>query len=236
MSNPALTFLNNCSKFGQNLFGTDCLLCGARSGSENICPACLAHLPYLQRNRCRICANPTTAGPICGTCIAKPPHFSRTLAVFSYDFPVDALIQSLKYRENLALSSTFAQMLMQASSSYPRPDFIVPVPLHPSRLRERGFNQAMEIARNISGKAGIALKECSKIRDTPSQTSLPWAARKRNVRGAFSCESDLKSGHVAIIDDVMTTGSTLDELAKTLLRQGAREVSAWVVARAVKSV
>ena len=228
-------FLNNCSKFRQNLFGTDCLLCGAASGSENICPACLAHLPYLRGSRCRICANPT-AGPVCGTCLAKTPHFSRTLAVFSYEFPVDALIQSLKYRENLALSSTFARMLTQASGSYPKPDFIVPVPLHPLRLRERGFNQAMEIARHISGKTGIALIECSKIRDTPSQTSLPWAARKKNVRDAFSCESALESAHVAIIDDVMTTGSTLDELAKTLLKQGAREVSAWVVARAVKSV
>ncbi len=227
--------MNNCLKFRQNLFGTDCLLCSAHSGPENICPACLAHLPYLQGNRCRICANPA-AGPICGTCLAKPPHFSRTLAVFSYDFPVDALIQSLKYRENLALSSTFAQTLMQASSSYPRPDSIVPVPLHPLRLRERGFNQAMEIARNISRKTGIALIECGKTRDTPSQTSLPWAERKRNVRDAFSCESVLKSSHIAIIDDVMTTGSTLDELARTLLREGAREVSAWVVARAVKSV
>ena len=227
--------MNNCSKLGHNLFGTDCLLCGAYSGSENICPACLVHLPYLQGNRCRICANPA-AGPLCGICLAKPPHFSRTLAVFSYDFPIDALIQSLKYRENLALSSTFAQMLVQASNSYPRPDFIVPAPLHPVRLRERGFNQATEIARNISRNAGIALKECSKIRDTPSQTSLPWAERKKNVRDAFSCDFALKSVHVAIIDDVMTTGSTLDELAKTLLREGAREVSAWVVARAVKSV
>ena len=127
-------------------------------------------------------------------------------------------------------------MLLQASSSYPRPDSIVPVPLHPLRLRERGFNQAMEIARNISRKTGIALIECGKIRDTPSQTSLLWAERKRNVRDAFSCESVLKSSHIAIIDDVMTTGSTLDELARTLLREGAREVSAWVVARAVKSV
>ncbi len=229
-------FLNNCSNFRQSFFGADCLLCGAYAGHDNLCAACHDHLPYLQSERCRICANPTTGSFICGSCLAKPPHFAHTLAIFSYDFPVDALIQSLKYHGNLALASSFAQMLAEACSTCPKPDFVMPVPLHPVKLRERGFNQAREIARIVSKKTGIPMISSRKIRDTPSQTSLPWKERERNIRGAFACGSDLKSKHVAIVDDVMTTGSTLNELAKVLLEQGAGEISAWVVARAVKSV
>lgn len=236
MSNPIQTFLNNCSNFRQSFFAADCLLCGAYSGHDNICAACLAHLPYLQGERCKICANPTMGAQVCGSCLAKPPRFNRTLAVFRYDFPIDALIQSLKYHENLALASSFAQMLVKASADYPRPDFIMPVPLHPAKLKERGFNQAQEIARIISKNMGIKMITSRKTRDTPSQTSLPWREREKNIRDAFACDCDLESRHVAIIDDVMTTGATLNELTKTLLGQGALEVSAWVVARAVKSV
>ena len=107
--------------------------------------------------------------------------------------------------------------------------------MHPSRLRERGFNQAQEIARVLSNKTSIAQLCCRKTRDTPSQTSLPWKEREKNLRGAFACDTPIQ-GHVAIVDDVMTTGSTLNELAKKLLEKGAADVSAWVVARAVKSV
>ncbi|HQT25814.1 MAG TPA: ComF family protein, partial [Burkholderiales bacterium] len=160
----------------------------------------------------------------------------RTLAIFSYEFPVDALIQSLKYRGNLALASTFANMLVEAAENFPRPDLFMPVPMHPSKLRERGFNQAAEIAKIVSRRTGLAMIECRKVRDTPSQTSLPWKERESNVRNAFSLEFELNSRHVAIVDDVLTTGSTMNELSKMLLRKGAREVSAWVVARTVKSV
>ena len=126
-------------------------------------------------------------------------------------------------------------MLAEAARHYPRPDYLLPVPMHPSRLRERGFNQAQEIARIVSRKTSIEMLHCAKTRDTSSQTSLPWQAREKNVRGAFACESGIR-GHVAVVDDVMTTGSTLNELAKTLIENGATDVSAWVVARAVKSV
>jgi ComF family protein len=226
--------LDNCSNFRQSLFGSNCLLCGASSNSGTICRDCIDHLPYLPEARCRLCANPSSS-PICGACLAKPPAFSRTLAIFSYDFPIDALIRSLKYRENLALAPFFANMLAEAAKHYPMPDYLLPVPMHPARLKERGFNQAQEIARVVSRKISIEMIQCSKARDTPSQVSLPWKEREKNVRGVFSCESGI-NGHVAIVDDVMTTGSTLNELAKTLFENGAKDVSAWVVARAVKSV
>ena len=145
-------------------------------------------------------------------------------------------MQSLKYQGNLALASTFAKMLVEASKGFPRPDFIMPVPMHPAKLRERGFNQAIEIGKIASRKTGIAMIESRKIRDTPSQTSLPWKEREKNVRDAFACELKFDSSHVAVLDDVMTTGSTINELARMLHGQGAGEVSAWVVARAVKSI
>lgn len=235
MSNHHSVFLNNCLKFAQSIFGSDCLLCGAYSGNKNICSDCLSNLPYLPESRCRICANPS-AGNVCGSCLAKKPVFSRTLAIFSYEFPVDALIQALKYRGNLALASTFANMIVEASVNFPKPDLIMPVPMHPARLRERGFNQAQEIAKIVSRKTGIAMIECMKIRDTPSQTSLPWKERERNVRNSFVLERKLDSHHVAIVDDVLTTGSTMNELSKMLLEKGAGEISAWVIARSVKSV
>ncbi len=219
----------------QNIFASDCLLCGACSGRENICGDCLSSLPYLPESRCRICANPCV-GDLCGSCLARKPLFSRTLAIFSYEFPVDALIQSLKYRGNLALASTFANMLVHASENFPKPDLFMPVPMHPARLRERGFNQAQEMARIVSRKTGIAMIECAKIRDTPSQTSLPWKEREKNVRNSFMLGRKLDGQHVAIVDDVLTTGSTMNELSKILLEKGAGETSAWVVARSVKSV
>lgn len=113
------------------------------------------------------------------------------------------------------------------------PDFIVPIPLHPARLRERGFNQALEIARRVSKKTGIALlpNVCKRVKNTASQTGLPWKERQKNIRSAFACEMDLTGKHIAVLDDVMTTGATLNELARLLRKRGAVEVSGWVVAR-----
>ena len=227
--------MNNCADFIQTIFGADCLLCGAYSGPENLCSDCLEHLPYLPEKRCRICSNPSN-GPVCGICLSRPPRYSRTLAVLSYEFPVDALMQSLKYQGNIALAATFANLLVEASKRIERPDFIVPVPLHPARLKERGFNQAMEIGRIVSKKTGIELAECRKTRDTPSQTALPLKEREKNVRNAFACDLEFDSSHVAILDDVMTTGSTVNELARMLLERSAGDVSVWTVARAIKSV
>ncbi len=232
MSNPLRKILNNCANF--RLLSSDCILCGATAEKWNLCGGCFSDLPRLPKDRCRICANP--GAEICGVCIAHPPAYSSTLALFSYDFPVDALVRALKYRENLAVASTFASLLTEASAAAIRPDLLIPVPMHPLRLAERGFNQAREIARLASRRTGIPLGHAEKVRDTPSQTSLPWEERRRNVKGAFSCEMDLESKHVAIVDDVLTTGATLDELARVLLARHASKVSAWVIARAVKSV
>jgi ComF family protein len=114
-----------------------------------------------------------------------------------------------------------------------RPDYIVAMPLHPVRLRERGFNQSLELARRIAGKLEVSLLShaCRRLRDTPPQTTLTWKERAKNVRRAFTCTQDMAGKHVAVVDDVMTSGASLGEVALALRRAGAREVSAWVVAR-----
>lgn len=216
----------------QALFKKYCLLCGAASDGD-FCIPCEDSLPHLPPHCCIVCALPAAEFRICGACLANPPAFDRTVAALSYAFPVDALIHSLKYQANLPMAPILADLLLATIDAITLPDFIVPMPLHPRKLRERGFNQALEIARNVSKKSGVALlpASCERIKDTPSQTGLPWKEREKNIRGAFMCEMDLTGKHIAMLDDVMTTGATLNELAKVLRKCGAIHVSGWVVAR-----
>lgn len=223
----------------QALFKSDCLLCGDTTnlGSEDFCSPCRRSLPYLARDHCNVCAVPLTGSSICGACLAKPPAFDHCVASLEYAFPIDALLHALKYRANLALSRVLADLLVARIKSIidavALPDFIVPMPLHPTRLQERGFNQALEIARRVSKSTGVPLlpDACQRIRDTPSQTRLAWKAREQNIRGAFTSKADLSGKRIAVLDDVMTTGASLNELAKILRRRGATHVAAWVVAR-----
>ena len=170
---------------------------------------------------------------VCGTCLANPPAFDTCVAAVNYAFPISALLHSLKYQNNLAMAPVLADLLTARIDAGPLPDFIVPMPLHPARLRERGFNQAIEIARRVSKKSGVPVLSaiCRRVKDTSSQTGLPWKEREKNIRNAFACEADLSGKRVAILDDVMTTGSTLNELAKVLRKCGATHITGWVVAR-----
>lgn len=196
-----------------------------------LCDGCNAALPHLQAPRCPVCALPTLHSAVCGQCLRHPPHFTRTVAAFAYAFPLDKLVLALKYGEKLHLADLLADKLAQNICD--RPDCVVPMPLHPQRLRERGFNQSLQLARRLARQLDIPLlaRSCQRVRDTPSQSSLPWKERNRNMRKAFSCSAAVAGKHVAIVDDVMTTGATLNELAFTLKQAGAINVSAWVVAR-----
>lgn len=213
-------------------FAGDCALCGGRSGPEVLCAACTAGLPAL-RQPCPRCALPSPRASMCGSCLADPPHFDATLALWLYEFPCDRLVQALKYRAWLALAPFFARRL--AAQPLAGADLLVPMPLHPDRLAQRGFNQAAEIARNLCKRTRIvfAPRGARRVRDTTAQTDLPYEERARNVRGAFACDLDLSGKRVAVVDDVMTTGATLNELAKVLKRAGAARVENWVIARAV---
>jgi len=226
-------FLNICAKLQRLLPAQPCLLCGALSGDCAWCGACDAALPYMAALHCPRCALPTPNGGICGHCLRHAPQFDRAFAVFSYAFPVDKLIQALKYGEKLVLVNGLADRL--ATRMTVRPDCIVAMPLHTSRLRERGFNQSLELARRVANRLAIPLlpHACTRVRDTPPQSSLTWKDRDKNVRRAFACAQDLGEKHVAVIDDVMTSGASLNQMAIALRAAGAREISVGVVARAL---
>jgi ComF family protein len=218
------------------LLAQDCLLCGQASGGEILCPACAGDLPRLPAPRCPRCALPTVQGKTCGRCLAHPPHYDRTFAVFDYAFPLDKLIQAFKYGHRLALAAWLGRELTRLaleSGLNSTADLVIPLPLHPARLRERGFNQALELARPVAKALELPLdfRGCARIRHTPAQAGLPWKQREKNMRGAFCCARDLPGRRVLLIDDVMTTGASLDECARTLKRRGVTEVTLLIVAR-----
>jgi len=231
------TFLNIGAKFRQTLLAQDCLLCQAASGERLLCEACERELPSTA-SACPRCALAGSSNAECGACIADPPHYDASCAAFIYAYPVDALIQALKYGGQLALAEWFAHKLLQRVGQVAGVDLIVPLPLHPARLAERGFNQAAEMAKVLSRFSGIAMdaRLARRVRDTAPQTALPWRERAANMRQAFACERDLAGLRVAVVDDVMTTGATLAEFARTLKRSGAARVENWVVARTPRGV
>ena len=233
LSNSRSLILNVCAEIGRSLLPQACVLCGAASGTKLICAECDADLPRLTGNGCAVCAVPLATGRVCGACLDRPPRYASVTAPFAYRFPVNALIHAYKYGGRLALARPLGELLAQAVGR--DVDAIVPMPLAPGRLAERGFNQALELARVVAGRTGIPLlpHACRKVVETPSQAALPWSERAKNVRRAFVCDADLHGKRVAVMDDVLTTGATLNELTRVLRRAGAREVSGWVVARAL---
>lgn len=229
--------LAKASKRGANaLLAQDCLLCAAAAGDRLLCPSCAASLPRLTTERCPACALPSPGASLCGACLKQAPHFDATQAVFCYEFPVDSLIQALKYAHRLASADFLGQMLAQVSTPR-RPDLILPVPLSAARLAQRGFNQALELARPVARAcdAPLEIRHIHRRIDTTPQASLPWKERAGNIRNAFECEIDLTGKTILVVDDVMTTGATLDELARTLKAHGAARVENRVLARTLKA-
>lgn len=210
-----------------------CVLCGAYASTQPLCTNCSADLPLSPTAACPVCALSALDGKVCGACLKEPPAFDLTLAAFSYGFPIDRLLHAFKYAGDLSLVGILAEPLARLAAEQPKPDLLLPMPLHPVRLRERGFNQSLEIAKPISRWLDIPLSTdaCRRMRDTPTQAGLKWRERRRNVRGAFACDLDLNGKKVAVLDDVMTTGATLNEISRILKSRGASEVSAWVIAR-----
>ena len=190
--------------------GQDCLLCGAPSASEMVCAPCVASLPAL----------------------ASGIH--RVVAPFEYRFPVDRLVQRFKFAGDLAVGRWLALQLAARARREARPQLLVPVPITRKRLRARGFNQTVEIARAVSRQLRIptAMRVLERTRDAPAQAGLSRRARRANLRGAFRCRRGVLAGrHVALIDDVFTTGATADAAARALRRAGAARVDVWAIAR-----
>jgi ComF family protein len=180
-----------------------------------------------------VCALPSPAGATCGACLRRPPPFALTRIAWRYAFPVDRLMHAFKYGGRLALAEPLAEGLAQAvARASSEVDAIVPLPLAPTRQRERGFNQAREIARRIAPRVDVPLLDAlARVRDGAPQASLKWRERARHVRGAFALRADVRGRRVALVDDVMTTGATLTSAARELRKGGAAHVELWVVAR-----
>lgn len=218
-----------------HLLPGSCLLCAADSSGDLFCPGCAADLPGLPEATCPQCCETTALGERCGACLKDPPAFSRTIAVFRYEFPVDRLVQALKYGHQLPLATWFGQRLGEKVVAAEH-DLLLPLPLHPSRLASRGFNQAAEIARMISRLHDIPMNaDClTRTRATSPQAALPLKERPGNVRGAFECSADLGGQRILLVDDVMTSGSTLRECARILKLHGAARITLAVAARALR--
>lgn len=216
-----------------------CLLCGGvGAAGRDLCAGCQADLP---RNTtcCARCALPLAhAAAQCGECLRREPAFCRAWAPFRYGHPLDLLEARFKFRRDLAAGRVLSELFIESARReplLPLPQCLVCVPLHPSRLRERGFNQALELARPLAGALDIPLDLdlLRRTRPTAAQTGLDARERRRNLRGAFAVveRGDIPD-HVAILDDVMTTGSTLNECARVLRRAGVGQVVVWALARA----
>ena len=228
--------MNIRAGFKQILPAQPCVLCGSMSHDGLWCNPCDAALPYLNAPHCPVCALPTPSGEVCGHCLTHPPLFGSTTAIFGYAFPLDKLIQGMKYGEQLALAHAFAKKMLQRIDKSNFPDYVIAMPLHPAKLRERGFNQSLLLAATVARELKLKLlpNACQRVRDTPPQSALPWKERKKNVRNAFSCDRDLAGKRVALVDDVLTTGASLNALAEAVSKKGAIEISAWVVARTIR--
>lgn len=216
-----------------------CLLCAApATQSRGLCSACHADLP---RNRCccRRCALPLEYSALeCGGCLRSEPPFARAWAPFRYAHPLDLLESRFKFRRDLAAGKVLGDLMVEAARpdlSADLPERLYCVPLHPQRLRERGYNQALELAKPLAKALDLPLDSASlvRLRSTRAQIGLDAKERRRNLHAAFALKPGARPPrHVAILDDVMTTGTTLGECAKVLRKAGAARVDVWALARA----
>ena len=171
---------------------------------------------------------------ICGGCLQTPPYFHVTRSPYAYQAPISHLITALKYQRRLSLVPVLAGALAEHIENCSAVvDALLPVPLHTSKLRRRGFNQSLELARPLARRFGIPiLHALQRHRATPAQSSLHADERRHNVRHAFRIAQPFDHQRVAIVDDVMTTGSTVNEIARLLATAGAEEIQVWCIARA----
>ena len=216
-----------------------CLLCGAEGAEgRDLCAGCRADLP-LNRCCCARCALPLEhAADRCGVCLRHEPPFASAWAPFRYAHPLDLLEARFKFQRNLAAGRLLSGLMIEALAECPPatlPERLICVPLHPQRLRERGYNQALELAKPLARALRIPLdaEALIRLRHTSAQTGLDAKARRRNLHAAFAVVAPATlPAHVAIIDDVMTTGTTLRECARVLRRAGVERVDVWALARA----
>lgn len=242
-----LKFLNvwrQALNFKKLFYGmSECVLCHDVADQPSaLCLNCYQNLPWNKRS-CLRCARPQMdlSLGICNECLLNPPYYDRTICHLLYQPPVTHLITRLKFHDKLLYAKVLSQILgksiQQSYEGQSLPEAIIPVPLHVSRIKQRGFNQANLIAGFIKKKTKvpILLTHFYRSRATKAQSLLPARQRKENIQNVFQCKKPLEFQHVAILDDVMTTGHTINEFAKTVKLHGAKRVDVWVCARQKKN-
>lgn len=230
-----------------NLLASSCVLCDAAvTEKSSLCKDCHSDLPWMDHScrQCGIGLIKDIASDLCGACQTNPTSVDYTLSALHYLSPVDYLISELKFNHQLTSASILADLLLQYlhqasfdQAENGKPELIIPVPLHSKRLKTRGFNQAVEMARLVTKALSIPMCNNSIIRtkNTPPQTQLTATQRSKNIRNSFMIQDTkelLNVSHVVILDDVVTTGATCNELAKLLKKAGIKTVGVWSIARA----
>ena len=222
------------------LFASSCIACGERGNTAllDLCGPCRAELP-LNRRCCQVCAIPLQldAVALCGECLQRTPRYRRSYCAYEYAYPIPHFVRALKYQNSLSqarvLGELLAHYLLQQHTE-PWPACFIPVPLSTTRHRERGYNQVLELGRFVERKLKIPMHTqwITRVRDTAEQAGLSRRERRKNLRDAFVVDQDAIPQHVAILDDVVTTGSTVNEVARVLQRAGVEHIEVWAVARA----
>nr|WP_243729407.1 ComF family protein [Paludibacterium purpuratum] len=220
-----------------SIFNQPCALCGNGQAQQGFCAPCHRDLPRLAPPFCSRCALPLPEAGVCGRCLRHPPIFDALHVPYVYRYPISSLIHAFKYGRRLELAGILGHLLANGTPPIDQKyDIVIAVPLSKERLAERGFNQSLELARSVVGiiphrfLPGLCWRKCN----THSQAGLSPRQRRRNVRHAFCVETRLDGLSVAVVDDVVTTGSTLDSLASELKKWGAKRVDAWALCRTLR--
>ena len=227
-------------KLGSELTLSQCILCGAKGQQQlDLCSPCSNDLPWLTHH-CPRCALPLSesaaSGSECGQCQQTPPSYFQVVAPWQYQPPIAQLISGFKHDRRFSYGSTlgksFTKRIASAYKQKDLPDIILPTPLHWRRRIQRGFNQSEHLARQLNRELGIPIKHfLSRPKYTTAQQSLNAQQRQRNLRGAFKVNGNINGQRIALVDDVMTTGATVNEISRLLIKEGAAEVHVWVLAR-----
>jgi ComF family protein len=209
-----------------------CLICRTKN-RQVVCKICLESLPRLTHT-CLQCALPLSvpSDQICGHCIQNPPALDRVLTAYAYTSPLRFLIHQFKYHEGYFLTTTLSSLLLNALPQYYQTDCIIPVPMHTRRLRERGFDHTLWLARAVSQHTGIPIRAdlCQKVQHTLNSAQLNAKERRKNTPQAYSVAASPYQ-HITLLDDLFTTGETSNTIARLLKETGVREVNLWCCAR-----
>ena len=229
--------LNNLLNTSLNwLFPQNCLNCQTTQalGNHPYCESCYLKLPF-QNHSCVQCGQRLGAqSDYCGRCIINPPHFDACFCPFKYQDSIKSHIQDLKYHEKPEIAEPLIRLFVQElkASGITLPELLIPVPLHISRLRERGYNQSQRLTQHLSQQLNIPYNTdtITKHKKTPAQALLSFKERKKNINNCFQLTSSINAKSVAIIDDVITTGTTVNEIAKILKKNGVDYIQVWGIA------